>query len=348
MNDNKKYFTPARTVLLTGAGFTHSFGGYLASEMWAAILNQLEIRENEKLRRHMLEELNYETLYDEVLASGAYKDQEKHALTEGIRRAYKQMDEFIFQQGDRKKRSHASRVFQSFICRFAGSAKDRTRGFFFTLNQDLFVERFYTAGDPLIKIPGVHHPKWFNGQLGSTLEEGDRVLLPEENTVEKVKSNFWDKSLERFAYIKLHGSYGWKAKNGTDRMVNGHAKTEIIKKEPLLQWHLSLFEDVLREPERNLVVIGYGFGDKHINDVIAAAIRDHGLKLFVVSPKQPRDFREMLSPVNAVVERVRPRGDELWQGLFGYYRGSGTDLYQEDGLQLKPLGQLLMRDLKLI
>lgn len=128
----------------------------------------------------------------------------------------------------------------------------------------------------------------------------------------------------------------------------GHAKTEIIKKEPLLRWYLSLFEEVLREPERNLVVIGYGFGDEHINAVIADAIRECGLRLYVISPKQPRDFREMLSPVNSFVERFTPRGDDLWQGLFGYYRASVTDLYQEDSLQFTPLGQTLIRNLKLI
>lgn len=349
MSNSERYFNPAQTVLLTGAGFTHPFGGYLASEMWAAIFNQPEIRANDKLRRRMLEELNYETFYDGVLASDVYTDQEKHDSTEAIRGAYQQMDEVIFQRGDPKKRDRASKVFQSFISRFDGSQKDRTRGFFFTLNQDLFVERFYSSANSLIKIPGLHNPKWFNGQLGSKIiEEGDRVLLPEENIVEKVKSNFWVKSSERLAYIKLHGSYGWKTRNGTDSMVIGHAKTEIIKKEPLLRWYLSLFEEVLREPERNLVVIGYGFGDKHINDVIADAIRDRGLRLFVVSPKQPSDFRETLSPVNSSVGRFKPWGDDLWQGLFGYYRGSMTDLYQENSLQLTPLGQALIRDLKLI
>jgi len=28
--------------MLTGAGFTETFGGYLATEMWAAIFNQPE------------------------------------------------------------------------------------------------------------------------------------------------------------------------------------------------------------------------------------------------------------------------------------------------------------------
>jgi hypothetical protein len=32
---------PAKNVLLTGAGFSKDFGGLLASEMWAALLNEV-------------------------------------------------------------------------------------------------------------------------------------------------------------------------------------------------------------------------------------------------------------------------------------------------------------------
>ena len=55
-------------VLLTGAGFTKSFGGYLASEMWAAILNQPEIQNSPALLKRMreLETLDYELLYEEI------------------------------------------------------------------------------------------------------------------------------------------------------------------------------------------------------------------------------------------------------------------------------------------
>ena len=33
----------SNTILLTGAGFTKNFGGFLAREMWAQIHNRLQI-----------------------------------------------------------------------------------------------------------------------------------------------------------------------------------------------------------------------------------------------------------------------------------------------------------------
>ena len=37
-------------ILLTGAGFTKNFGGFLASEMWSKIFNTPAIQANKKLR----------------------------------------------------------------------------------------------------------------------------------------------------------------------------------------------------------------------------------------------------------------------------------------------------------
>jgi hypothetical protein len=56
------WFKPAKNVLLTGAGLTRNFGGYLAAEMWAVIFRQPEIRRYPNLRKRMLEGLDYEAL----------------------------------------------------------------------------------------------------------------------------------------------------------------------------------------------------------------------------------------------------------------------------------------------
>jgi hypothetical protein len=55
-------------VLLTGAGLTKNYGGYLASEMWATILNQPEVQDSPELLKGMrdLEHLDYETFYEEI------------------------------------------------------------------------------------------------------------------------------------------------------------------------------------------------------------------------------------------------------------------------------------------
>lgn len=337
MSQESRWFKPAKAVLLTGAGFTHTFGGYLASEMWAVILSQPEIRKNEALRSLILEELNYETLYQRVLSgdSASLKDE----LTAAIRRAYLDLHDVIFRS------ETAGTVCQHFISRFVRRSETNIRAFFFTLNQDLWVERFYTHGDPLLKIPGLECRHWFNGQLRAVLTPEMRVLLPDETSVERIEKSFWDKSSERFAYIKLHGSYGWIGRDGQEVMVIGNTKTDVIRKEPLLRWYLSLFKEVLQQPERYLLVIGYGFRDQHINDVIADAINSRGLRMFVVSPELPTDFRSKLLREDG--ENCVSRGRELWQGLSGYFRASVGDLYRRGTADLPPKGEVLFRNLGL-
>ncbi len=44
----------------------------------------------------------------------------------------------------------------------------------------------------------------------------------------------------------------------------------------------------MSKPNRRLLIIGYGFRDKHINDVILNSIND--LELFLIYPKSPEDF----------------------------------------------------------
>jgi hypothetical protein len=348
MSQTERWFKPAKNVLLTGAGFTKDFGGYLASEMWAVIFRQPGIRRYPNLRKRMLERLDYEAFYHEVLSSEAYSTEEKLSLTKAIRNAYEEMHELICQGADLKRNNAAAAVCRAFIAQFDGSGHER--GFFFTLNQDLFLERFFSLGyqrASLLKIPGLGHPKWFNGQLPSRLAGEDLVRLPDESRVEKLKSSFWSKSSECFAYVKLHGSYGWKSsQDESDVLVIGHEKLGSIEKEPLLKWYLSLFDEALKEPKQNLIVVGYGFGDAHINNVIADAIRDCGLRLYVISPKLPSEFRETLTPLDSFVTGPDVhRGAELWEELYGYYRATAGEFCDDNG-QLTTQGRAFFQDVE--
>ena len=56
-------------------------------------------------------------------------------------------------------------------------------------------------------------------------------------------------------------------------MVIGRGKVGQIHNAPLLKYYFELFRNVLFQPERRLFVIGYGFGDKHINKIIAEAVK---------------------------------------------------------------------------
>lgn len=336
------WFTPAGSVLLTGAGFTHNFGGVLASEMWSLIFNQAEIQQSEGLRRRMLEELNYEALYAAVLEDGA--PAERDTMKTATRRSYEQMHQVI-SSDEIDHRTRAFGVCRSFVSRFAGEGRER--GFVFTLNQDLFIEKFYSNSDHQLDVLGLRSPAWFNDRLRPTLERDNLVRLPDESKVDAEVARFGAKGAPRFVYVKLHGSLGWIGSDGGDAVVVGTTKSDIIQHEPLLRWYLSVFTEVLRAEGQRLVVVGYGFKDEHINNIIADAIRDAGLRLIVISPLQPMDFRNLLVPVSGFVGETLHRGLELWEGLAGYYRGSITDFYDATSTPLPARGAALFRILGL-
>lgn len=341
MNVSQQYYEPAETILLTGAGFTKTFGGFLGKEMFSEIQGQDEIRRDQVLREQMLDgDLNYETLYDELVESLGLEHERTVAFTNAIRKAYQKMHEIICWQ-DIDHKHLCTGACQHFIRRFCWAHDLKKRTFFFTLNQDLFVERYYSdhPAETSLRLPLLFGGKWFNFHLPTKLSENDIVRLPDQTKVDRYKEKFWSKGTGQFMYIKLHGSYGWRSQDGSDVIVTGHAKTEILNREPLLKWYLSLFKEALNYPERRLLVIGYGFGDEHINNAIADAMRDNGLRLHVVSPMEETQFKNMLNPLNSMGEEGKPRGRELWKGSSGYTPHKVTELYDRKTSQLPPRGR---------
>jgi hypothetical protein len=339
------FFQPSRHILLTGAGFTKNFNGYLAEEMWAAILRQPEVRGNHKLRRALLDCMNFEEVYDRIVTSEDYAE-ERPSFVTAVRRAYEQMHERIC-SAELKIGPSAAQACRLILSAFAGRARER--GFFFTLNQDLFVEHFYSTSDcPPLFLPGLNCPRWFNRRLGPTLDAETRVTLPDEQGTNQIRERFWDKRQGSFAYIKLHGSLGWVGHSGDHVMVLGQTKSRLIKQEPLLRWYLSLFKEVLQRPDRYLVTIGYGFRDSHINDIIADAVRDHGLRLCVITPEPAARFRHRLQFSPSALEMdLTHRGDEIWPGLFYYGQMSLTELYDSGSAVLPSRGQEFFRGIEL-
>jgi hypothetical protein len=53
-----------------------------------------------------------------------------------------------------------------------------------------------------------------------------------------------------------------------------------------------------------LMVIGYGWGDEHINEPIADAVRNHRLQIYSWNPAHPRDML-----------RDKHRGDDILRGV---------------------------------
>lgn len=142
------------------------------------------------------------------------------------------------------------------------------------MNQDLFIERWHLS-DAQLWVPGISNH--VSRRKEAALCDKDIIALPTAEMMKKHRERNDDSRIStcgRFQYIKLHGSWNWRASDGRSGMVIGRGKETRIMQEPLLSWYLETFESVLSKEGRKLLVIGYGFRDPHINEVIARCVND--------------------------------------------------------------------------
>jgi len=118
-------------ILLTGAGFTKNFGGFLASEMWAQIFNSRHIRHHKKLGEILRRDFDYESVYNRVLVWDNFL-KEKSALETALFDAYQQLDRRIRNLHINQEGGVVDLVKLGMILdRFSGSGN--VRGYFFTM-----------------------------------------------------------------------------------------------------------------------------------------------------------------------------------------------------------------------
>jgi hypothetical protein len=297
-------------ILLTGAGFTRDFGGFLAEEMWAQIYNHPAIRSCPRIALRMTTEFDYESIYNEVLKSEEYNESEKRAIRESVSEAYMDLEEEISNPGNGASLSGIKNMLNLFK-----GQKNQT-GFVFTLNQDLFIERHCSP----IALPWASALHIGHGKLDSSKHFH---RLP--NEVE-LRDLIKDRPLTNggLYYVKLHGSTNWKGHDNEARMVIGSEKEYQIAKEPLLRIYVNLFKMVLSRVKR-LLVIGYSFRDEHINRNIALAMAEchnPNLELYVISTERPLMFMKSLNSRYAKNnEEVIPNGTFFLKNnkLNGYF-----------------------------
>lgn len=329
-------------VLLVGAGFTKNFGGILAEQMWVEIFNHEKLRNQPRIKRLMLKYLDYETVYYSVLNNltdkeGLYSPtefniEEKKAIIEATETAYERIDSKLRTYHDEPPFRFTN--FNRLLYEFGRTKKN---SFIFSLNQDLLIERFYQNPEPSnpnkeskLSIPGIKNsPEWFMntfiymeknlrvGRQGSPyckLKDCEYCQLPTQEEFEQEKNTLLHG--ENYFLIKLHGSYNWKdSSSGLKAMVIGRGKLKRINEEPLLKEYFLLFKKVLSQKQRRLLVIGYGFGDEHINKVISNAVEINELKIYILSPESPRKFKENL------YERCKTEeADNIWKGISNYFQ----------------------------
>lgn len=299
-----------RQALLTGAGFSCNVEGLSGQQIRTILFNNPKVKENDRIAKIVnAQGADYESIYRTIIEGNTFNQEEKEIIILAYDDAYSKLDQSICTAFSTPQQQplNLNRL-SRFLEWFAGADGGRERGHIFTLNQDLFIERGFFDNVSL-GVPGIPYwpinPRWV--PLADWDANGHGTLpihlVPDKSTCNRIMENDMQgrEVPQRLQYIKLHGSMNWRAAGGSQAMVIAGRKLEQIKSIPLLNWYLDKFRDVLTTPGLHLCVIGYGFGDPHINAMLAEAIDKSKLVLSIVYP----------GAWDQLVENIRKRGEQL-------------------------------------
>lgn len=298
-----------RTILLTGAGFSYDFGGFLRKEMWEKLFNDRFLKENYPRINKLANEVpnyDYESIYSEVHA--AFCQEERNAIDQVFLKVYSQLDESIRGVFGRQ---NAPRDVRELIQRF--SRKYDGGEYFFTLNQDLLIERLFFTD---MHIPG------FTAGNGISLIRDKEFAEEYTYVVPSDLSNEESLKVPKLHYIKLHGSFNWRSSDGHSRMVIGKNKRGQIASEPLLEFYFNTLVKELSQKYVQLLVIGYSFLDEHINEVIAKS----NIELHIIDRLDFDSFKKEL-------KEKKPYGKEIEERICNsyYYPYPLIDIFAQVG-----------------
>jgi len=319
-----------KTILLTGAGFSKNFGGYLAREIWSKIFNHPDLEKFPTIKEKLKSNFDFESIYSDVLKDSSLSLDEKNVFQRIIISAYVDMDDMLSQHNSTNNDPYQInfRGVSNFLGLFAGSNNEV--GINFTLNHDLFLERKVTR--PALGLGLLEYKNYSDVVQTGRLDSTVRVDLPDDTFIENFKQNHLNSSGDLF-YIKLHGSLGWWSATGNKRMVLGNNKLADIMQEPLLKWYFEIFEEALFRDGVKLFILGYSFNDSHINEKIVKAVKNHGLKIYVISPTDPEVFKNRLigKPTdNSTLWEPNKDGQDIWKAVANFFPYYLKEIFPSD------------------
>jgi hypothetical protein len=224
-------------------------------------------------------EQNFEKVFSQRLAAMTAGDvsvgADVYAMEKAIQSVFSDMNSFFARQ-------------QLHPLAFCGLPEREPRRFLarfdsiFTLNQDLLLELHYEGprhDEPGRRtgysLPGIN----LTSEWKSAMRAEHRVTLPP--LIPSGESEVPEGTQPVF---KLHGSANWRTARSAHLMIVGTGKEDAIAGSELLNWYHAEFRSRLCGGGVKLMVIGYGFGDVHVNVVMLEAARSHGLSVYLVNP----------------------------------------------------------------
>jgi hypothetical protein len=201
----------------------------------------------------------------------------------------------------------------------------------YSLNQDGLPELHYLNGNVQLGSSG----RWNGWQL-----PGMRLIPdPQRHPLDKTPLPLWTPEPSAFSiadkhqpFVKLHGSHNWVTGDGEQLLVLGADKAKTIASNAVLRWYFELFERDLSEPVK-LMIIGYGFRDRHVNEALLRSARANHLKLFVIDPLDARAL-DQNNPTRGKPIYVRGELDEILSPtLIGTSNRSISETFYNDRIE---------------
>jgi hypothetical protein len=302
-------------ILLTGAGFSRNWGGWLANEVFGHILDAPDI--DEQLRSRLWQSRLCSEGFEDTLAAiqlehqtsrSTESERQLRAMNNALIGMFKLMNEPLkkqWRQDDVRMQAIA------FLSRFDA---------IFTLNQDTLLESDY-----------LRHVRQGSKWARSYLPYMESInAAPQVSThqfdAEMTPAKDFNPDPNRQPYYKLHGSSNWRA-GGELLLVMGGNKSANIGGFEILREYYREFCVRLAKPNTRLMVIGYSFGDAHINYAICKAAGAGQLRIFIIDP-QGID----------VLRKQNPRAPLRYEPLVEQLKASVI------GASLRPLRSTLVGD----
>jgi hypothetical protein len=315
-------------ILLTGAGFSHLWGGWLASEAFEYLLgvDNLHPIIRDRLWFHKERGTGFEGVYTELKARS-------HNDPRDV--VFKQFHDMVSGMFHTMRHGFSRATIDGEVLRFLVQFNA-----IFTLNQDTLLEQKYlgfSQDDFRVSSNG----NFFGTQLPGL--ERTVSMSAEAPGLYQPGPGPFTLAEKRQPYFKLHGSSNWTTgSDGNLMLILGGGKDIEIPKHPLLAWYHSEFARHLAGAQ--VLIIGYSFSDDHINAMLANAILK-GARYFIVDPM----CVDVIDKRNRNAQIPQPRAEmmeALIRGIDGASRRNLLNSLHRDRVEYSKLGHFLTADVR--
>lgn len=312
-------------ILLLGAGFSRNWGGLLANEIFDCLVGQDEVSQDAYLKTVLWNHRiigGFENALAEVQVASA-TDPAKFGpslrrLQVAVISVFGRMNQAFFDTPGMEFQQHLHRMLRTFLVQFDA---------IFTLNQDVLLEHHYFRH---IELAGPR--RWNGAQLPGLrrIQNNEVIVDPSWGKDVWVPSESFRIEDGLQPCFKLHGSSNWKNSEDGSLLVIGGDKSRAIRSHAVLKWYFEQFREKLLEGGARLVVIGYGFRDPHVNDVIIEAVQHSGLQFFVIDPSGSDVVRRANPSFGGTVYAPNDLDDAFKKGLIGASQRSLSETFGND------------------